>query len=169
MRILVSGASKHDATADIATRIGSVLESAGLDVTVAPPASVESIDGYDAIVLGSGVYVGRWLGDANAFVDRFRSALIAKPVWLFSSGPLGSPVPKPAGEPEGMAELALAIFAQEHRTFAGRLDRARLGLGEKAVTRVVRAPYGDFRDWEVIDAWARSIADELAREPAPAG
>jgi menaquinone-dependent protoporphyrinogen oxidase len=169
VRILVSGASRHDATADIATRIGLVLESAGLDVTVAPPASVESIEGYDAIVLGSGVYIGRWLGDANDFVDRFRSGLIAKPVWLFSSGPLGSPEPKPAGEPEGMAELASAIYAQEHRTFAGRLDRARLGLGEKAITRVVGAPYGDFRDWEVIDAWARGIADELAREPAAAG
>jgi len=169
VRILVSGASKHDATADIATRIGSVLESGGLDVTVTPPASVESIEGYDAIVLGSGIYVGRWLSDATAFVDRFRTGLIAKPVWLFSSGPLGSPEPKPAGEPEGMAELASAIFAQEHRTFAGRLDRARLGLGEKAITRVVGAPYGDFRDWEVIEAWARSIADELAREPAPAG
>lgn len=166
MRILVSGASRHDATADIATRIGSILRTAGHDVTVTPPSAVEAVGDYDAVVLGSGVYIGRWLPDATEFVERFRSELAARPVWLFSSGPLGAPEAKPAGNPEGVVELAASIFAQEHRVFPGRLDRARLGVGEKLITRMVGAPVGDYRDWVVIEGWARAIAEELSREPA---
>ena len=76
----------------------------------------------------------------------FSAVLESRPLWLFSSGPLGAPEPKPAGDPEGVVELASSIFAQEHRVFPGRLDRARLGVGEKLVTRMVGAPAGDYRE-----------------------
>jgi menaquinone-dependent protoporphyrinogen oxidase len=105
--------------------------------------------------------MGRWLPEATEFVHRHAVELRARPVWLFSSGPVGSPDPKPVGDPTGIGELVAAVRARGHRTFTGRLDRGRLGMGERLVISAVRAPEGDFRDWEALTAWAGEIAVEL--------
>jgi menaquinone-dependent protoporphyrinogen oxidase len=168
MRILVTAASRHGATAEVATAIGKALTDAGAEVGVKALRGLEGVAGYNAVVLGSGVYMGRWLPEATAFVRRHVVELAARPVWLFSIGPIGSPTPKPEGDPAGIVELAASIKARGHRTFAGRLDRGRLGIGEKLVVSAVRSPDGDFRDWEAIGAWAREIAGELVA-PALAG
>jgi menaquinone-dependent protoporphyrinogen oxidase len=163
MRILVTAASKHGATAEMASAIGTALTEAGLDVVVKPMHELGGVAGYNAVVLGSGVYMGRWIPEAIEFVTRHAIELRARPVWLFSSGPVGSPDPKPEGDPISIGELVTSVRARGHRTFAGRLDRGRLGIGEKLVVSAVRAPDGDFRDWEAITAWSREIAAELRR------
>ena len=95
MKVLVTAATKHGATAEIAATIGEVLRGEpGLDATVVPAEEVATVDGYDAVVLGSAVYAGHWLASAKELVDRAGGALAGKPVWLFSSGPIGDP-PKP--------------------------------------------------------------------------
>jgi menaquinone-dependent protoporphyrinogen oxidase len=50
---------------------------------------------------------------------------------------------------------------REHRIFAGKLDRSRLGLGERMVVRAVHAEVGDFRELDEVAAWASTIAREL--------
>src|SRR5689334_12861824 len=90
MRVLVAYATRHGATRGIAQRIGERLTAAGLDVTVAAAASVDDVRGYDAFVIGGATYLGRWLKPLDAFVRRHRAALAEAPVWLFSSGPLGT-------------------------------------------------------------------------------
>jgi menaquinone-dependent protoporphyrinogen oxidase len=45
--------------------------------------------------------------------------------------------------------------------FVGMLDKDKLSLGERVIATVVRAPAGDYRDWDEIHAWARDIAAEL--------
>jgi menaquinone-dependent protoporphyrinogen oxidase len=165
VRVLVTAASRHQSTTEIAEAIARVLTESGISAASRRPDEVDSLEGYDAVVLGSGVYMGRWLSPATAFVERHRSALLERPVWLFSSGPLGSPQAKPDGDPSSVAELLAALQARGHRTFAGRLERKRLGLGEKLVAAGVKAPEGDFRPWQLIDAWAREIASALKVEP----
>ena len=169
MRVLVSVASRHDSTTGIGAAIAKTLRDAGIEIEVVPPEKVASLDGIDAVILGSGVYYGRWLAPALEFVERHRAALEKLPVWLFSSGPLGSPDPKPEGDPAGLPELAASLGAREHRIFAGSLDKRQLGLGERAIVRVVKAPSGDYRDWETIAAWAHVIANELSEAPVAAG
>ena len=89
-------------------------------------------------------------------------------MWLFSSGPLGPPdALKPEGDPVDAAALVEATRAIDHRVFAGRLDRGLLGFGEKALVLAVRAPEGDFRDWDAIDGFAADIAGELLSRSAP--
>ena len=75
MRVLVTTASKHGATDEIGRRIAATLDRAGLTVVSAAPEAVVSVDGYDAVILGSGVYAGRWVESAKAFVEREREAL----------------------------------------------------------------------------------------------
>lgn len=167
MRVLVAVASRHDATAEIGEAIGRHLTDAGLEVEVLAAESVGAMGAYDAAVLGSSVYMGSWLPAATKLVDRFQIDLRERPVWLFSSGPIGSPA-KPEGDPAAAVQIARSVNAIGHRTFAGRLERDRLGLAEKLVSAAVRAPDGDFRDWEAVAEWSREIVRELVREAVEA-
>ena len=162
MRVLVTSATRHGATGEIADAIAAGLERRGVDADSRPVSDVQGLDAYDAIVLGSAVYMGRWLPPARDFAARHATELGSRPVWLFSSGPLGpADHLAPAGAPSGIDVLVSATAARGHRTFAGRLDADGLGLAERLVARAVHAPYGDSRDWEAIDAFAGEIAAEL--------
>jgi menaquinone-dependent protoporphyrinogen oxidase len=160
MRVLVTAATKYGATTEIARVIGEVLDEHGLEPTVLPPERVEEVDGYDAVVLGSAVYAGHWLKPATALVDRVGSDLAGRPVWLFSSGPVGDP-PKPEEDPVDVADLVATTNACEHRVFAGKLVRKQLNFPERAIVSALRVPEGDFRDWTEIRQWAAGIADAL--------
>lgn len=161
LRILVAAASKHGATAEIATHVGKVFQGAGLDCDVQDVGEVSDLSGYEAVVLGSGVYAGQWLKDARKFVDDHAAALQAVRVWLFSSGPLGDPLQPDDEDAVDADGLVAATGAQDHRLFAGALDKSKLGFGERAIVKAVRAPDGDFRDWASIEAWAREIVAAL--------
>jgi menaquinone-dependent protoporphyrinogen oxidase len=160
MRILVASASKHGSTTEIARAIGTALLLRMVEADVRPVESVVTLDSYDAVILGSGIYMGHWLEPAKRFVEQHATELQARPVWLFSSGPLGDP-PKPVEEPADAAALIEATHARGHRVFAGSLDKHDLGIAERAMIAAVRAPEGDFRPWPEIDAWADEILAEL--------
>jgi menaquinone-dependent protoporphyrinogen oxidase len=168
MNVLVTVASKRGATMEIAERIGEVLSAAGLGATVEPVEAVGDVDRYDAVVLGSVVRIGHWIEPARRFVRDQGAALATRPVWLFSSGPIGDP-PRPAGDPMEIGELMATLHARDHRVFAGKLEKEGLGIAERAIVAAVKAEEGDFRPWAEIDAWAAGIAAELrAGAVAPA-
>ena len=159
MKVLVTAASRHGSTSDIAAAIVRVLHLRGFDADLIEPAEVNDLMDYDAVVLGSAVYAGRWMAPAIDLVARCRPQLAGRPVWLFSSGPVGSPA-NPAESPD-MSKLMDQTGALGHRVFAGKLDKAELGRLERTMVRAVRAPEGDYRDWDQISEWATRIADVL--------
>ena len=160
MNVLVAFASSHGSTRDIAEAIGDELRAGGIAADVRDVADVIDLGMYDAAVLGSAVYMGRWLPPALRFAHGNLTALRSLPVWLFSSGPLGDPL-LPPGEPKGIDDLARKLGAREHRVFAGRLEPATLTRCERLVVKLVHAPSGDHRPWEAIRAWTGSIAVAL--------
>ncbi|MDA8237511.1 MAG: flavodoxin [Chloroflexi bacterium] len=160
MRVLVSVASRHGASFEIAEEISATLAAAGFQTAVLPPDAVTTLDDYDAVILGSSVYVGHWMDAAVHLVERFSKEIRERPVWLFSSGPIGHE-PRADDEPVDVADVVAATGAREHKVFAGQVDRSRLGLGEKVILTAVRAPEGDFRPWDEIHAWANEIAAAL--------
>jgi menaquinone-dependent protoporphyrinogen oxidase len=162
MRVLVTAATRHHATYEIAESIAMGLIRRGLEADAVPIEQVTTLDGYDAVVLGSAVYTGRWLADARRFAQVHTSDLSTMPVWLFSSGPVG-PVdhPVPPGTPTDVPVLMRLTQAIGYRTFAGRLDMRRLHFAERTIARTIHAPEGDSRDWEAIDGFAGEVAEEL--------
>lgn len=167
MNALVVSASKHGATEEIGAGIVLELRARGIDAVAQPIGETVDVEPYDAIIIGSAIYAGHWMNEATSFIERHQPALSGKPVWLFSSGPVGeSKVREPMGA-DYETKLLARSGAREHKIFSGKLDREVLSLAEKAITKVVGAPEGDFRDWEEIHAWARGIADQLL-SPAPA-
>jgi menaquinone-dependent protoporphyrinogen oxidase len=165
MNVLVAYSSKHGPTREIAHRMGDRLRADGLTPDVHEIAEVSDLTAYDAVVIGSAVYMGSWRKEATEFARKHRAALAARPVWLFSSGPLGEPNLE---EPQHVAELRAALNPRGHRVFTGALDASRLSLPERIVISAVAAQSkhhlaGDFRDWHEIDAWADGIAQALLK------
>ena len=165
MNVLIAFASKHGSTGEIARIIAQDLENAGITVELREAGEVDAVDEFDAVILGSSIYVGQWQKDALTLIDRTEAQLRDRQVWLFSSGPVGAD-PFPAGEPPITSELIERTGANEHQSFTGKLDRATLGFGERLITGVTRAPEGDFRDWDAIRAWAAYIARTLKSDLA---
>ncbi|HEV7663922.1 MAG TPA: flavodoxin domain-containing protein [Chloroflexota bacterium] len=161
MKILVAVASRHGSTHEIANALARELGAAGHTAEVQSVEDNPTVEGYDAAVIGSAVYMGNWLPQAVQFVDRNQAQLAAMPVWLFSSGPLGADDPQPKGEPAHLDQLIGRTGARGHRTFVGKLDKDQLGFGERLIVRAVRAPDGDFRDWAAINVWADEIGERI--------
>lgn len=160
MSVLVSVASRHGATAEMGDVIVDELTAAGLDVQRVAPDDVEHVADYDAVVLGSSVYVGRLDAALRDLVRRQAGQLRMRPVWLFWSGPVGDP-PVPRDVPADVDTTASRIEPREVRCFVGALDRGGLDLTERALVALTRAPEGDFRDLDAVRAWARGIAGAL--------
>jgi menaquinone-dependent protoporphyrinogen oxidase len=175
MRVLVAYASRHGATQGIAERIAETLRKAGLEAEALPAASVKNLAAYDAFVIGGAAYMFHWLKDATKFVRRNRAFLATRPVWLFSSGPIGTePIDaqgrdqKVVAVPREFAELVPAVKARGQEIFFGAVDSGRkpIGFAERMMSVIPAAkgalPVGDFRDWPAIEAWAATIARDLA-------
>lgn len=183
MNVLVTYASKHGATKGIAERIATTLRRTGLEVTLLPVEDADPIAEYGAIVIGSAAYMGGWMGEATAFVRHHRDVLAFRPVWLFSSGPVGSERLDAKGRdqlvaarPKEFEEFARTIQPRGEQVFFGAYDpdAEAVGAAEGLMARFMRLvpavrnvlPAGDFRDWAAIDAWAEGIAQEL-RQAVP--
>src|ERR1700719_898345 len=91
VNVLVAYSSKHGSTREIALRIGDRLRADGLTPDVRDIAAVSDPHAYDAVVLGSAVYMGGWRREATEFARKHTAVLATLPVWLFSSGPLAEP------------------------------------------------------------------------------
>ena len=160
MKVLVSAASKYGATSEIAQAVADVLAERGCEVTVLPPEAVGAVAEFDAVVLGSVVYMGQWMKPARELAERQGATLAARPVWLFSSGPVGEPA-KPADNPVDVTKISAATGARDHQIFTGKLVKKRLSFPDRAMASAIRAAEGDFRNWADIRAWATSVAETL--------
>jgi menaquinone-dependent protoporphyrinogen oxidase len=174
MSVLVVYASKHGATKGIAERLAETLTAAGQDAEARPVQAAGGLAGHEAFVVGSAVYMRHWMEEACEFVRRNRTLLADRPVWLFSSGPLGGEATDAQGrdlavvaEPTEIAEFREAIAPREHRVFFGALDVGKLGISQRLLRKLPAArallPEGDFRDWAEVEAWAGAIARETTQ------
>ncbi|GIG27454.1 flavodoxin domain-containing protein [Cellulomonas marina] len=166
MRVLVSVASRHGATAEMGALVAQVLREHGHTVDELPPDDVEDVGPWEAVVLGSAVYVGRLAVALRHLVERQGPQLRARRVHLFWSGPLQDPARGGVDEPDDVGVVARRVGAEDVRCFAGRLDHERLSLSERALVALVRSPDGDFRDLAAVRAWAQDVAGDLAGRPA---
>ena len=164
-KVLIAFASKHGATEQIAENIALRLKKNGIDAALKPVKEVSSVAGFDGVILGSGVYAGFWIKAADEFLKDREAALAAMPVWLFSGGPTGIGDPAKLMDgftlPENLKPLVERISPRDVAFFHGVIDMKKLRFAEKLIIRALKAPTGDFRDWDMINTWADGVATAL--------
>jgi menaquinone-dependent protoporphyrinogen oxidase len=170
--VLVAYATKHGSTRGIAESIAETLRQRGARADVREVGKIKNLGGYDAFVIGSAVYFGFWRKEAVRFVKGNSAALASRPVWLFSSGPIGTKTTDPQGRdlrevavPKVINEFRKAITPRDHHVFFGALYLSKLGFAERMLTKMPASKElfteGDFRDRAEIEAWATGIAQGL--------
>lgn len=162
MKILLAVASKHGSTNQVAEVIAHVLDGRGHQTVVTDPALVQSLEGYEAVIIGSAVYMTAWMDSAREFVKRFSHEIGELPLWAFSVGLSGVPRGN-AQDPARVGPMLLQIQPIDYRTFSGKLDPSDLNLRERTIARLGGALEGDYRDFEDVAHWANQIADYLAK------
>ena len=160
MHILVTAASKHGATDEVADAIAKRIEASGITVDRLAPADVTSVADYDAVIVGSATYILQWMPEAHDFMERFKDQLPVGQVWAFSVGMNG--VPKHSKQDGSrVGPLLTHVKCRELRTFPGRYKQSLLSLRERSIAGLAGVVEGDFRDWEAIERWADEIVDAL--------
>ncbi|MFD9253079.1 flavodoxin domain-containing protein [Streptomyces bottropensis] len=162
-KVLVAYGTTNGSTAQIAEAIADVLRGEGLTVEAMPARSVTNLESFDVVVVGGGLYAGRWHKDARRFVRRYARELAERPLWLFSSGPLDASASEREIPPvPGVRRTMIRLDVEEHVTFGGCLGEGARGFIARKI--VSSGKGGDFRDFDQIEAWAARIGSELVQE-----
>jgi len=164
MKILIAYATKAGSTSEVAAEIGRVVESKGdCKVDVYPVGELKEVGGYDAVIIGSAIRVGKWLPEAIEFVEKHRDALSQVPVAFFI-------VCLTLKEDTQENRRTVAAYLDPVREmvqsvdvglFAGVMDYAKLPFTFRLMMKAMKSPEGDFRDWAAIRAWADQVRDRL--------
>jgi menaquinone-dependent protoporphyrinogen oxidase len=162
-RVLVAYASKAGSTAEVAAFVAGKLADTGLAVDLRRTRSVRSVDGYRAVLVGSAIRAGHWLGDASDFVKAHRDALAARETAFFTlCMTLHEDTPanreKVAGYLKPVREVVEPDWIE---FFAGKMDYGRLAFGPRLIVKAMKVPEGDFRNWDAIGSWADRLAGEI--------
>lgn len=168
-RVLVAYATKYGSTQEVAGFIAEALEEDGVDAEVAAARDVAAVDGYDAVVVGAGLYNHRWHGDAVRFVSRHRATLERLPVAVFAVGPVNDTAEEFGAAREQLDRILARwdwLSPASSEVFGGRFDPARLHF-PGAARLLAKVPASDIVSRDAAAAWAHGLPAALSlREPA---
>ena len=159
-KVLVTYASKYGSTGGVADAIGKELCSKDVTSDVALIHNAGNIGSYQGVVIGSAIYMGKWMSEAVDFVKKNKDTLRQMPVAYFLvcmtlSKPTEENRAKVLSYMDSILKAVPEIKPVGIGTFAGALDYNNLSWLNKKILKSKGTPEGDFRDWNAIRAWAR--------------
>jgi len=157
--VLVTYASRAGSTMEIARIIAVELENRGFTVDISPIDRVTSLEGYSHLVIGSAIRMGAPLSEVINFIEEHHSefqniSLACFAVHLQYDG---------EDEASRTARLAYLepirkqLSLRHEAYFTGVYDPDKVSFLERLIGKMVKTPVGDFRNWETISNWGKSI------------
>jgi menaquinone-dependent protoporphyrinogen oxidase len=166
MTILVAYATRHGSTEEVAAAVAAHLRESGLEAKLVPAVDVETLDGYDGVVLGGALYMGRLHHDARRLLKRFHRGLATMPFAAFAMGPLTMKAQDVAGSRKQLGAALAKVPDVE--PFAVAIFGGVIHQDEHHFP-FNQMPESDARDWEAIRAWSAELAQVFAeRKPVSA-
>lgn len=166
-RVLVVYGTGSGCTAGVAERIGAAVAATGATVEVVSAKDAPSADGYDAVFVGSGVRAGNWHAPVKEWVTSNAAALTSGKVAFYTTCLTMASDPAKADEVRAYTDPLIAetgVTPADVGLFAGWNEPKRFSFIERTIMKMMKAPEGDFRDWDAIDAWASGAAVKLGVE-----
>lgn len=162
-RVLVTYASRAGSTGEVAQVVSERLCVQGFDVQVRPIGEVDSLEGYQAVVLGSAVRYSSWLPEMLAFMELHQAELARLPTALFTLHMQAvSDTDADHATRQRYAGAARTLAAPNAEAFfSGKVDPATLSVFDKLGVRLLQSPVGDKRDWKAIRHWADGLGRGL--------
>jgi menaquinone-dependent protoporphyrinogen oxidase len=159
-RVLVAYASKYGSTGGVADAIGKELCSGKVSADVTQIKNAGAIASYQGVVIGSAIYMGKWMSEAVDFVKKNKDTLRQVPVAYFLvCMTLSQPTEKKRAEAMSYMDPILKAVPEIKPVgvgvFAGALDYSKLSWLNQKILKSKGTPEGDYRDWNAIRAWAR--------------
>lgn len=167
--VLVTYASKIGPTAAIARAVGDQLSVRGMTVDVRPTSRAQDVSHYDAVIIGSSLYLRRWNSDALHFLTDQAPDLAERPTWLFQTCTLRAQSANHyTAAPRAIFQLCQDIGIDLPRTFVAdvNFNNAKSPLA-RLMSRGDLA--GRLRNYDQIRDWADAIADQLHPATTPSG
>ena len=163
--ILVTYATTHGSTAEVAEAIAETLRGKDLEVEVLNVKKVRRLDSYNAVVLGIPLYMFRFHGHARNFISKHETALKSKPVAMFVLGPLHN-TEKEWNDARGHLDKSMAKYPWlkpvSVELLGGKFDASNLRMPYKLLPALKQMGEGDIRDWDGIRDWAASLPSLLS-------
>jgi menaquinone-dependent protoporphyrinogen oxidase len=180
MKTLIVYGTRYGATASTSEEIGKVLGSEGFDVKVinAKKEKVQDISPFDLVIVGSGMQMGKWTGEAEDFLKRFQKELDQKKLAIFAS--TMKSVPEREGKQDDVKKehkMSIDDIVAKYNLnpmstgfFGGVIDFNKMNFVLRRTFGFIRpqlekdgfkeSPLGvyDLRDWEEIRKWAKELA-----------
>lgn len=160
-RILVTYATRAGSTAEVAERISQQLNQQGFSVDLLPVKEVKDLSGYRAVVVGSPIRMGKWVGEASQFLEDNRAVLTSLPTATFTVC-----MPQVEDHQQAFKDYLTAIQTHLNPTeagfFLGKMELAKLSFLDRFISKALKAQDEDLRDWEKITAWAQDLPNRLA-------
>jgi menaquinone-dependent protoporphyrinogen oxidase len=161
-RILVGYATRNGSTVGVAQAIGETLGARGYAVDVKPLKDGPSLEGYNAVVLGSAINGARWLPEALGFVRANEAALGAVPLAVFCVHAMncGSDAKETKKRQAYLDQVRALVHPAHEAYFPGRGPTAQdTSASMLWLYRTFGGDIeGDGRDWTAIRAWAHELA-----------
>lgn len=158
-RLLVAYASRSGATGGVAKEISDAFCVSEKPADCLLAKHVDSLAPYDSVILGGPIYNGRWLPEAEAFVERHHDRLKDVPVAFFT---VGLAMVEDTDAHRREADEAFATVRKKFPRvrplsvgrFAGAFIPKNLSPFDALTLALTGARVGDHRDFVTIHAWA---------------
>jgi len=182
MRVLIAYGSRYGSTEEIAQRLAGFLGEEGVEADVLDVKRERrwpSLEGYDGVLVGSGVKISKWMGEPLEFLRRKRGELEGRRLGLFVSclTVLTDPdkaredlerVAEEAGVEPALMEAFGPVLDVGPGSRMGFLDRriaktVMLGLSKDKGMEFDTEGRNDLRDWDKIQDFAHKFAESLKK------
>jgi menaquinone-dependent protoporphyrinogen oxidase len=183
-KVLIVYGSNYGATSGTSEEIAAVMRKEGLAVHLvdAKKEKIRDISEYDVVLVGSGIEIGKWHKEIEAFLKNFQKDLGSKKMALFVSCGASS-VALNNGNPEEMAKnkeiyldkeaAKFGLTAVAYGFFGGIYDYNRMPFFAKLVMRRSITPkvkssfkenppkVYDTRDMDEVRNWTMDLVKKI--------